>query len=97
LSAKYGFLWPTDVIENYDVSFKKKSTNPISIDDLIVQARAKGLYSYDLIVSLGGRTYTDAVRRTFSGVDLKTPLSGFKGIGFMMHAMKVAIDEGTLL
>ena len=49
LSAKYGFLFPDKVIpENYNVTFKDPSTNPITIEELRRQAKEKGLMKYEI-------------------------------------------------
>lgn len=66
LSAKYGFLKPDDIIPGpYNVTFKKKSSAPISIDELMKQAREKGLYRYEVIVVLAGKEYVNIVKRVF--------------------------------
>ena len=44
LSAKYGFLAPTDLIPGpYNVSFKAKCTAPIRVDRLVDQIRERQL------------------------------------------------------
>lgn len=54
LSAKYGFLRPTDLIPGtYEVTFKSPSTGPISIDALREQVRQMGLDRYAEVVGLG--------------------------------------------
>ena len=50
LSAKYGFLFPDEVIPgNYNVTFNDPSTDPITIEELRRQAEQKGLMKYDEI------------------------------------------------
>ncbi len=98
LSAKYGFIFPEDIIpENYNVTFLKPKTCPITIAELRNQATQKGLLSYPKIVVLGGRNYSQIVEKTFPGVILSVPLTGCKGIGYMMGRLKTAIEKGVPL
>lgn len=93
LSAKYGFLHPTDVIPGpYEVTFKSPSTGPISIDALREQVRQMGLDRYAEVVGLGGKEYRTAVEGAFRGasVTLRFPFSGLP-IGKAMGATKRAI------
>ena len=39
LSAKYGFIFPQIMIENYDISFNDKRTNPVSTERLKEQIK----------------------------------------------------------
>ena len=96
LSAKHGFLYPTDVVpENYDVAFDLRDQGPISIDELKQQARDKKLTLYDRVVALGGRRYVGVVRQVFVGtsVDVHAPLEGLGGIGYMMQALNKAVED----
>ena len=95
LSAKYGFLFPDEVIpENYNVTFKDPSTNPISVEELRRQAKEKGLMEYGEVVVIGGRDYVDIVKKVFKGKKIITPLKGYGGIGKMISVMKNAVREG---
>ena len=97
LSAKYGFLDPSFVIsENYDVTFKDASTNPISIRALKVQIKRKALDGFDVVVVLGGKDYADVVYDAFAGFDvkIKAPIAGLQ-LGYAMGAVRKAIDEGN--
>ena len=95
LSAKYGFLFPDEVIpENYDVTFKDPKTNPISVGELRRQAIKKGLMRYKEIVVIGGREYVDIAKKVFKGKRIITPLQGLGGIGRMISAMNSAIRAG---
>ena len=96
LSAKYGLIDPSFVIsENYDVTFKDASTNPISIRELKEQIKQKALDSFDAVVVLGGRDYADVVYDAFSDLDvkIKAPVAGLQ-LGYAMGAVRKAIDEG---
>lgn len=98
LSAKYGFLWPDDMVPGpYDVSFLKPGSNTIRDEELISQIRSKGLDDCKSIIVLGGRTYANIVRRCFSGRLIIEPLSGCGRIGNMTHQLKVALDSSSPL
>jgi hypothetical protein len=95
LSAKHGFLGPRDIVpENYDVSFDRPETEPISVDELKQQAREKRLTTYDRVVVLGGQLYGDIVRQVFGDERVDTPLEGLRGNGFMMHELNGAVERG---
>jgi len=69
LSAKYGFIDPEFIIpKDYNVTFKKPSTNPISIDALKKQLKQKNLDSYDVVIALGGEDYSSKVKKVFMNV-----------------------------
>lgn len=90
ISAKYGFLFPDDVVPgNYDVSFKKRKTNPITIKELSTQAMQKGLDQYNIIVTLGGRDYVEMVCSVFPGKEIIAPLRGCPGIGYMLGKLNL--------
>jgi hypothetical protein len=67
LSAKYGLIDPDFIIrEDYDVTFTKPSTNPITVDDVKKQLKdMKDLHGYDAIIALGGHNYADIVKQVF--------------------------------
>ena len=96
LSAKYGFLEPDQIIpENYNVTFKDPSTNPIPLWKLKKQVEMT--YShYTCIVMLGGRDYSKIVSNIFK--DKKTPvyspLAGLP-IGKALAKVKKATRAGT--
>lgn len=97
LSAKYGFLRPDDIIPGpYNVTFKKKSTNPIKIEELIMQAHEKGLYKYDAIVVLGGKEYVEVVKKVFQGKKIINPLEGLV-YGKKIKRLKEALLSGKPL
>jgi hypothetical protein len=98
LSAKYGFLWPDEIIpENYNVTFKKLSTNPITITDLISIARLKNLLSYDRIIVIAGKEYVAMAKQVFPGKEIHNPLDGCAGNGIMMNRLNSAIQNGCPL
>lgn len=92
LSAKYGFVFPDDLIpEYYNVSFNNKKTNPLCIEELITQAKNKNLKKHESVVVLGGANYFKIVENVFFSMKIQSPLSGCKGIGFMMQRLNRAI------
>jgi len=97
LSAKYGFLFPDDVIQGpYNVTFKRKNTNPITIDELLIQADEKGLEGYEKIIVLGGREYSNMVEKILYGKNIYVPLKGL-AMGQSISKLKGAITKGTPL
>ena len=96
LSAKYGFIDPDFIIpENYNVTFKRPKTHPISVDDLRRQIIEKGLSKFSKVVVLGGRDYVDVTRRAFEGfkVTIVAPTLGLP-IGKAMKKVRKAIQRG---
>jgi len=94
LSAKFGFLFPSDVIPgDYNVSFNINRTNPITVYKLSYQAIDKNLTDYDNIVVLGGHNYVNICIQVFGIHKVKSPLSSCRGIGFMLSRIKKAIDN----
>ena len=93
LSAKYGFLFPDDIIPGpYNISFNDKKTNPIKIKELKKQKIEKELY-YDRIIVLGGKNYTKMTKECFRQAEIITPLAGCKGIGYMLQKLNKMIKE----
>ena len=96
LSAKYGFIDPDFIIpENYNVTFKRPKTHPISVHDLRRQIIEKGLSKFSKVVVLGGRDYVDVTRRAFEGfkVTIVAPTLGLP-IGKAMSRVRKAIQGG---
>lgn len=94
LSAKYGFLFPDDIIPKpYNVSFNRKKANPITTKELLSQMKRKKLNRYKKIVVLGGQNYTNIVKDVFYGIEIYSPLTNLKGIGYMMQKLKNAIEN----
>lgn len=98
LSAKYGFLMPNDIVpENYNVSFNKAKTNPITIEKLSAQMEEKGLDKYKKIVALVPRNYLKVVKKVFSSKEVLNPLIDCKGIGYMMERINNLIKSRVQL
>jgi hypothetical protein len=94
LSAKYGFLWPNDLIPgDSNVTFNDPKTHPITISEMITSAQLKNLYAYDQIVVVAGKNYVDMAKQVFPGKHIHDPLKGCTGNGFMMQRMKEAIRK----
>ena len=88
LSAKYGFIDPDFTMAgDYNVTFKKPSTNPVMIETLWEQSKDRNLLDYDVVAALGGKDYTSMVRRVFNGKLVVVPALGLR-IGEAMRRMK---------
>lgn len=93
LSAKYGFLEPEELLPGpYEVTFKKASTQPISVAELQRQVRLQGLDQADEVVGLGGVEYRRAIEAAFQGLapSLSFPFAGLS-LGYNMQAVKRAL------
>jgi len=100
LSAKYGFIDPNFTIpENYNVSFNDPKTKPIGLNLLRVQLKRKGLENYDVVIALGGKNYTEIVKKAFMGyAKVVAPTAGLpigKAMKFVKYLIK--LDEVQLL
>lgn len=89
LSAKYGFVEPNFPIpQDYNVSFNRPKTNPISLSDLRKQAKNKKLLLFDTVIALGGKNYFHKVRKVFANCSkVVVPTEGLT-IGFAMKRIK---------
>ncbi len=93
LSAKYGFIFPDEIIPGpYEVTFKKKSTRPISRICLLEQVQDKGLSSFMKIIVLGGKVYCDFIDELFQGKTIIKPLAG-KTLGPSISLLNEAINK----
>ena len=98
LSAKYGFIEPNFIIpEDYNVTFKKKSTNPVPYLKLQQQIREQNLTKFDLIIELGGKEYREMIKKAFIkySVEPNFPFSG-QPICKCMKNIKEAIINNDL-
>lgn len=95
LSAKYGFIPPDFMLSGpYNVTFKKKSTGPVSITVLEEQIKDMKLDGYETVIGLGGVEYRTAIEKEFGGREnLVFPFSGLP-LGKAMQATKRAIEVG---
>ncbi|WP_138415180.1 DUF6884 domain-containing protein [Aquibacillus sediminis] len=93
LSAKHGFLLPSDMVEeNYDVTFNTKSDQIISMEQLQKQVDQKKLNQYDTVVVLTGKKYVPIVKGSFEiEKNIQFPLLRYSGIGYMQQALKRAV------
>ncbi len=98
LSAKYGVIKPNFIIpESYNVNFKKRATNPISLGQLKKQVAEMGLADYEVIIGLGGKEYRYMIERVFADTNATTkfPFAGLP-IGKAMQALRRSIESGKL-
>jgi hypothetical protein len=97
LSAKYGFILPDHLIGPYDVTFKKKSSGPISNKELYSQVNYDHacLLGYGEIIGLGGTEYRKAIKDSFCMYkgNLTFPLAGLS-MGYYLQYLKRAIEAG---
>ncbi|WCN39367.1 DUF6884 domain-containing protein [Aneurinibacillus uraniidurans] len=95
LSAKYGFLGPTDRIpQNYDLAFDHKSPDIITLESLQQQVEKQALHHFDDIIVLGGKKHRRVVEQLFEKEKLQYPLEGCQGIGYMLQRLQHAVQEG---
>lgn len=95
LSAKYGFISPDFVLLGpYEVTFKRKSSAPVSTDVLRHQVVDQRLSDFAFIIGLGGKEYRAAIESAFhqTAAELQFPFAGLP-IGKSMQATKRAIEK----
>ncbi len=78
--------------ENYDVTFRPKDPNVISVNSLKRQLTDKQLSKYDDIIVLTGKKYRPIINEVFTNASsIQYPLLGTKGIGEMQRLLKESI------
>lgn len=94
LSARYGYIDPDDLIENYNETFNSPTPLTVTLDTLKKQVRDKGLFNYSCIIGLGGENYRTMIQKSFLGSDCRVefPFAGLP-IGKMMAATKMATRD----
>ena len=98
LSAKYGFLRPNELVESdYCVTFKHKKSGPITNQELVKTALAKGLFDYDQIIVIAGREYLERILLVFKDKLIHAPLEGCRSMGEMISMLRNAIESGRPL
>jgi uncharacterized protein DUF6884 len=100
LSAKYGFLWPDELVPGpYNVTFSRPSTEAISIQALRQQVRDRGLDRFGDIVAIVGSAYAKRLRSVFenTNVSIRTPLANRGGMAKIVQFLKRACSEGRML
>lgn len=94
LSAKYGFIPPDFVIPGpYDVSFNRKSSNPVPVEVLRQQVDQFGLHTLRTVIGLGGKAYRAATAAAFAGtqVKLQFPFEGL-ALGRTLQAIRRSLN-----
>jgi len=97
LSAKYGFISPLFQIPGpYNITFKSKSTDPVSLSTLKQQIAIQGLDHFPIVIGLGGKEYCCTIKQAFAPLsgELRFPFAGLP-IGKSMQAIRCAIDDGN--
>lgn len=98
LSAKYGFISPDSTIPGpYNVTFKSKSTNPISVLALRNQIQAQNLDRFEMVIGLGGTEYRAILEQALAASPARVcfPFAGLRS-GKAMQAIKRAIELDEL-
>ncbi|GAB4072216.1 hypothetical protein GCM10028778_01830 [Barrientosiimonas marina] len=97
LSAKHGFLFADDIVDGpYDVTFNQNSDEIVSYAQLICQADEKQLKQFDRLVVLTGQKYKPVINGTFpDGMPRVFPLANYGGIGYILQALKRAVEAHT--
>jgi len=93
LSAKFGFIEPTfQIPEPYNVTFTRKSSGPIAVDQLRRQVADHNFARFSKIIALGGKDYQRMVEAAFSETPVQ-PLFPFRGLDIfkLTPAIKRAI------
>jgi len=97
LSAKYGFLFPGDIVPgSYDTKFGSGSPEEISRDVLYQQAN-KFRDKYDRVVIVAGSQYAKRATSVLPEFKVAYPLRAFGGIGKQLKAMKQARQSNKRL
>lgn len=98
LSAKHGFMSPDFIIPGpYNVTFKDRSTNPVSVSILRSQIQAQKLDRFETVIGLGGTGYRAILEQAFAASPARVcfPLAGLRS-GKAMQAIKRAIELDEL-
>ena len=79
-SAKYGFVLPEELIENYNATFKERSPGLVEMETLSHQIAEKNLARFQRVEVLGGKEYVSRAREAFLkyGVTVSDPLARLK-------------------
>ena len=96
LSAKYGFIPPDFPIPgNYNVSFKCKSNELVTLSKLQEQIRNYELHKFHTIIALGGKDYRVIIEQAFApfGKNVHFPFAGASQ-GDAMHLINDAVRAG---
>jgi hypothetical protein len=100
LSAKYGFLRPTDLVPGpYDTTFLKPSADTVQVATLREQIASLDLGQFSFVVVLGGSAYAKRVKDAFAGsaATVRTPLAGLGGMGHMISRLVRAREQHEAL
>jgi hypothetical protein len=100
LSARHGLLAPDDVVLGpYEVSFSGPVGEIISDKRLREQAVGRGFTDLDKVVVVAGRKYVERVAAALVGhhVTVVAPLGNVGGLGYMLRALKGAVETGRPL
>ena len=88
LSAKYGFLSLSEVIEPYELTLGQPGC--IQTSALVDQAKRK-IGTVDKVMALGGKRYVSAVKAIWP--QTQSPFSAAGGLGKQMKAMRLYVHN----
>lgn len=91
LSAKYGILYPCDVIEPYDVSMLE-ATKDKKKHLKIVKNVKENLKECDQIIAMCGKNYLDILKESCSNKIIIEPMKGL-GIGKRLRFLNLNVGE----
>jgi len=95
-SAKYGLLHPDEMVESYDVTFKRKNSSTVKVERLREQLQKFNLIDKSLVV-LGGKDYIERLIRALKAPNrLVAPLKGF-GLGRQISIMTRSVRLNTII
>lgn len=97
LSAKHGFLLPTDLVPGpYEVTFARRGDPCVTVEVLRRQLGEMRLDRAREVVVVGGRRYVACVRDAFPpSTRIVAPLAGLTSMGAMLAAMRSAVRTGA--
>ena len=101
ISALYGIIHKDFMIpKSYNVTFKNKKTNPISMEDLQKTVYNNKLLNYDTIEVLGGKQYKQIVSGVIPKEKLLFPFDNLTmfnpGIGYQAQYLRKRISDHCL-
>jgi len=91
LSARYGFIQPSDVIESYEETFSRPTENTVSEMTLETQAVQMRFYRHPVVYLLGGIEYRGRARRALVRAGVKAGLIVEPFAGMPIGKMKQAL------
>ncbi len=91
ISAKYGILKPTELIENYNVTIDETDLTPEIVRKQLVE---KGVFKFKKLVVLASTKYCNLIEKAAEllGIIVETPLKGLP-LGMMLAKLKKMLSS----